>query len=225
MNKIFLILSISVVLLYWLYRRAIRPWHLNWGASVTEVQQSWPGDDLVPHPKLQSTHAINIRAAAAQVWPWIVQLGQGRGGFYSYDWLENLFRLDIHSADRLIPEFQHLQVGDLVRLSPKAGIPVAVIEPNRSLVLFGQAEPNPGLATDYPSPRPGADFAYSWAFILAKLDERTSRLVVRSRGDWKPGLLMTLACGVFLEPASFIMERKMLLGLKHRAESRAGPAT
>jgi hypothetical protein len=173
---------------------------------------------------LQSTHAITIQAAAAQVWPWLVQLGQGRGGFYSYDWLENLFRLEIHSADRLIPEFQHLQVGDLVRLSPKAGIPVAVIEPNRSLILFGQEEPDTGLANDHQKQGPDADFAYSWAFILDELDEITTRLVVRSRGDWKPGLLMTLACGVFLEPASFIMERKMLLGLKHRAEAQAGEA-
>jgi hypothetical protein len=221
--KILLFFPISVIaLLAWLYCRVIRPWHLGWGASAAEVQQSWPGDDLVPRPKLQSTHAITIQAGAARVWPWIVQLGQGRGGFYSYDWLENLFRLDIHSADRLIPEFQHLEVGDLVRLAPQAGIPVALIEPGRSLVLFGQPEPNTGLATGSPSPRPGADFAYSWAFILNELDESTTRLVVRSRGDWKPGLLMTLACRVFLEPASFIMERKMLLGLKGRVEAHTG---
>ena len=96
-----------------------RPWHLRWGANAHECGMSLPGDDLIVSPDLTATRAITVRASADQVWPWIVQLGQGRGGFYSYDFLENLAGCDIHSADHIVPGWQDVGVGDEVRLAPQ----------------------------------------------------------------------------------------------------------
>ena len=99
-----------------------------------------PGDDLVPDAKLTATHAISINASPAQIWPWLVQIGQGRGGFYSYDWIENAMGLEIHSAKQILPECQDLKVGDLIPLSDDGfGIPVAILEKEKSLVLMGIA--------------------------------------------------------------------------------------
>src|ERR1700693_4344062 len=104
---------------------------LRWGASAQECDASLPGDDLIVSPDLTATRAITVRASAGQVWPWIAQLGQGRGGFYSYDFLENLLGFDIHSTDRLVHEWQQLEVGDEVRLAAKAGLNAAIREARR----------------------------------------------------------------------------------------------
>src|SRR5262245_2575048 len=98
----------------------VRPWHMSWGTTKEERRGSLPGDDLVPQPISQATHAITICAPAAEVWPWLVQMGQGRGGFYSYDWLENLFGCNIQNAGQIIPQWQDLKVGAGVRLHPKS---------------------------------------------------------------------------------------------------------
>ena len=100
------------------YVFAIRPWHRRWGATDAEVSGSMPGDDLVEGANFQTTRAIDIDAPLEAVWPWLAQIGQGRGGFYSYDLLENLMGLDIHSADRILPEFQDLRVGDVIPIEP-----------------------------------------------------------------------------------------------------------
>src|SRR5271157_1269454 len=122
----------------------VRPWHLRWGASKAEVAKFLPGDDLVPKPKLSATHAITIQAPISKVWPWLVQLGQGRGGFYSYDWLENLFGCDIHNADRLLPQYQNLKAGDGIRIHPRMpAIPVVAVEPERVIVLHSDTRAGP----------------------------------------------------------------------------------
>ena len=90
------------------YVRRVRPWLMHWGSRGAEVRLALPGDELVPHPKLSATHAVSIHAPASEVWAWLVQMGQGRGGFYSYDCIENWMGLDIHNADRILPEFQNL---------------------------------------------------------------------------------------------------------------------
>jgi hypothetical protein len=99
-----------------------RPRHLRWGATDAESDGPLPGDDLIASPDLTATRAIAVRAAAEQIWPWIAQLGQGRGGFYSYDFLENLFGCDIHSADRIVREWQDVQIGDEVHLVLEVGL-------------------------------------------------------------------------------------------------------
>ena len=134
-----------------------RPRHLRWGASGQECDASLPGDDLIVTPDLTSTRAITVRASADQVWPWIAQLGQGRGGFYSYDFLENLVGCDIHSANRIIPGWQDIKIGDEVKLAPAVGLDVVALEPGRSLVLRGgvamgttpppTTSPGPGCST------------------------------------------------------------------------------
>jgi hypothetical protein len=184
------------------YWKWIRPWHLHWGATPAEFSGYLPGDDLVPFPKHRDTHAITIHAPVADVWPWLVQMGQDRGGFYSYDWLENLVGCQIQNADQVVPEWQSLHVGDTVRLHPKAPpLPVAIVEPQHAIVLQAPSG--------------------TWGFYLKKLDENTTRLLVRSRWDWKPDLLHWAGHHVLLEPTHFVMERKTILGIKQRAEAQA----
>ena len=116
-----------------------RPWYSHWGATEDEVKATLPGDDLVPDPILVSNRAITIQAPNDTIWPWLVQLGQGRGGFYSYQRLENMVGCDVHNAVRVVPELQDLKTGDLVRLGPE-GMPafdVAAIEPISALILRG----------------------------------------------------------------------------------------
>jgi hypothetical protein len=200
------------------YIIAIRPWHLRWGSTDEEVDLSLPGDELVPKAKLTATHAITINARPEEIWPWLVQIGQGRGGFYSYDWIENAMGLDIHTANQILPEFQDLQVGDLIPLSAdEFGFPVAILEPQKSLVLHGDTrEPGPGSA---PIMKEGDYIAAVWGFHLIPQEDGNTRLVERIHIDWNDSPLNTVFYRVFLEPGSFIMEQKMLQGIKARAEN------
>jgi hypothetical protein len=167
-----------------------------------------PGDDLTPQADLVATRAITIRAAADRVWPWIVQLGQGRGGFYSYDILENLIGCDIRSANSIVPEWQHVEVGSEVRLAPQLSLTVALAEQNRSLVLRGGVPIGNGA--------PPYDF--TWAFALRDGPGDTTRLLVRERyayvRTWAAFLVEPT------EAVSFLMSQKMLRGIKDRAEGQ-----
>ncbi|CAG0945334.1 hypothetical protein ANRL1_02272 [Anaerolineae bacterium] len=195
-----------------------RPRHLRWGATDEEIVRVLPGDELVPNPKLNATHALTIHAPASAVWQWLVQIGQGRGGFYSYDFIENAMGLDIHNAERILPEFQNLNVGDNIPLSPDGfGIPVAILEPHRALVLRGDTRLDPSAI---PTMKPGDYFAVTWGWYLDAIDANTTRLVERWRADWNPSWQQNLFMRAFLEPGAFLMERKMLLGIKERAEAK-----
>ena len=209
------------------YRFALQPWHQTWGATKAEVEKSLPGDGLVPNPSYATTRAITIDAPPEAVWPWLAQMGQGRGGFYSYEWLENLFALDIHNADHVVPEWQDLEPGDTVRLAPpeqydgRARMRVVHLEPSRSIV-FGPAADTAEEFED--ASRTGAG---TWAFVLEPMDEGAqTRLIVRTRSrPWKA----PRAVFYLYDPAHFIMERRMLLGIKRRAEMKvrrraAGPS-
>jgi hypothetical protein len=199
-----------------LYLLAARPWHLRWGATDEEVGQNLPGDELMFQPKLVSTRAISIRARPEEVWPWIVQMGEGRGGFYSYAWLENLIGCKMRNADRICPELQHPEVGDTIwlarwwnrRFSFPSYLLVDAIDPGRALVLR-----SPTVE--------GKRETFSWAFVLDEQDEQNARLIVRSRSDWEPGLGNALFGRAIGEPAHFMMERRMMLGIKERAEHAA----
>jgi hypothetical protein len=187
----------------------LRPWYGKWGATEGEVRMPLPGDDLVPEPVLEAIRAITIQAPAEAIWPWLVQLGQGRGGFYSYQRLENLAGCRIHNADDVIPEFQEIKIGDQVRLGPD-GYPafdVAAIEPERALVLRG----------DLPNPK-GKPTIWIWSFYLAPHGDDTTRLLLRTRLVYEPNMANALIWRAFTDPISFNMERKMLHGLKARAE-------
>lgn len=187
----------------------------RWGVADDERVSAMPGDELVPDPDLGYTRGTTVAAPARDVWPWLAQLGQGRGGFYSYDGLENLFRCDIHSADRVLPEHQHVAAGDVVRLAPGAAPSFRVhsVRAPRSLVLVSA-----GPADRDPATPGAAEPVVTWQWELRPLDGgRRTRLLVRQRLSCPRGqrLLWRL-----VEPVGFVMERRMLLGIKERAERR-----
>ena len=179
---------------------------LRWGATNDELTVALPGDELTTGANLVSTRAITIHATPEDVWPWIAQLGQGRGGFYTYDFLENLVGADIHSADVVVPEWQHIAVGDDVRIAPEVPLAIARVEPNRALVLRSGTSMGPMRAP----------YDFTWAFVLRDEPGGSTRLVVRERyvylRRWAP---------LMLEPTeliSFVMSQRMLRGIKERAE-------
>lgn len=183
---------------------------LRWGATDDEARMTLAGDDLIPGADLTATRAVTVDAAASAVWPWIAQLGQGRGGFYSYDSLENLVGCDIHSASRIVPEWQHVEVGDAVNLYPDVGLRVALVDPGRALVLRG------GVATA----RMSSPFDFTWSFVLLAGPDGTTRLVVRERYEYlRPWAALLVAP---VEPVSFVMSRRMLHGIRARAERTPG---
>jgi hypothetical protein len=177
----------------WAYAFTIRPWHLRWGATDEEVEKLLPGDELVPDPGIESTRAITVSAPVEEVWPWLAQVGQDRGGFYSYEWLENLAGARMRNADRIHPEWQHREVGETVFLHPATGPKVASFEPGRAMVLEGWG-----------------------AFVVEPIDERSTRVTLRSRTPKRLGMLLYYL--LTIEIPHFIMERRMLKGLKERAE-------
>jgi hypothetical protein len=189
---------------------AFRRWQLRWGARSAEVEADLVGDDLLPTADLVATRAVTIDASAAHVWAWIAQIGQGRAGFYSYDFLENLAGCDIHSADRIVPEWQDLQVGDEVRLHPDIALRVAMFEEGSALVLHGGVP-----IAEAPPP-----FDFTWAFVLAEQPDGTTRLQVRERYAWERRWVRLL-----IEPVaaiSFVMTQRMLRGIRDRAEADSG---
>ena len=190
-----------VLLLVAVYWTGIRPWMTDWGSTAAEQRMTLPGDALIPGGTRRSTLAITIAAPPDVIWPWLVQIGQDRAGYYSYTWLENLVGADIHNADAIHPEWQQLVVGDAWRLvapdylwglGQEAFSPVLIMEPGRALVveMFG-------------------------AHVLEPIDERTTRLLVR--GPTGPANLMST---MVMDPVVFTMYRRMLFGLKARAEGR-----
>jgi hypothetical protein len=198
---------------------ALRRRELRWGATDEEVRAELPGDTIVPRPVWHATRAITVDASPAAVWPWLVQMGQGRGGLYSYDFLENLAGLDIHSVDRVVPELQHLAVGDHVPLAPgQKSMVVALLEPDHALVL-SVADPQTGLALGT-SPG-GAGVAGSWAFVVRPHGEGKTRLVHRFRFGARRRALGALGYALLIEVPHFVMEWRMLRGIKARAEARA----
>jgi hypothetical protein len=190
------------------YVLLVRRWHLRWGATDDEVGTTLPGDALLPDPDLSATRAVTIDADAHDVWPWLAQLGQARGGFYSYDVLENVFaRCNIHSADRIVPEWQHITVGDEVRLHPEVALSVAIAEPGRALVLRGGV----------PMGQAPAPYDFTWAFVLRDQPDGSTRLVVRERYAYTQPWARVLVEAA--EAVSFVMSRKMLRGIRDRAET------
>jgi len=181
---------------------------------------SLPGDELFLHPSWGYTHAVTIQAAPETIWPWLVQIGQGRGGFYSYEVLENLVGCNIRNLERIKPELQNLQVGDEIKLHPKApGIPVEDLEANGYLLLAGRMDAATGgpAAPDTPANRV---IGTTWLFYLQPQDANHTRLIVRGHYAYRPTWLNRAFMGPgLLEPISFVMERKMLLTLKHLAET------
>lgn len=188
------------------YLRWGRPWVLGWGATDEERAASLPGDGILDTVAIQTTRAVTVEAAAERVWPWLVQMGpRPRAGVYTYDWIERLLGIDIENANRILPEFQTLAVGERFVLNETTDLTVRVVEPGRALV-FQWA---PGNAT--------------WTFALLPVGANRTRLISRNR---IPGGGFGFWAGMvpFMEPGSLVMERKMLAGIKERAERTAQAA-
>ena len=186
----------ALVALYPLLRRPI----LTWGATTEEAGSRLPGDELLEEADGVSTRAITIDAPAAAVWPWLAQMGPSpRGGAYTYDWIENLLGLDMHSVDRVLPEFQHPEVGDTIGLGSNR-MRIERVEPEH--VLAWRSE----------------DRNWVWTFVLAESDSAT-RLISRNRFRL-PSLAARIGM-LPMEPGSLLMERRMLRGIKKRAERLA----
>ena len=193
----------------------------NWGATPDEVAAALPGDPLVHDPDLVLTRAITIAAPPEEVFPWLAQLGQGRGGFYSYDWLENRTGLDIRSADHILPEHQQLTAGDRIPVAPGPpfyGFTVAEVAAPDRLVLEMRIHPFTGLAT--PPQTAGRNWRLdaSWTFALTRVGSAWTRLVTRSRVGLRLPVGLAQPYGLVLEVLELVMERQMLLGIRERAE-------
>ena len=221
------------------YALVVRPWTKRWGVEAADAARDLPGDDLVPEPTVVETRAITIDAAPQDIWPWLVQLGYGRGGWYSYDQMD----MKGHSATEIVPEWQRLAVGDTVPTHPEGGFEAAVVDPERALVLYvdtaiterwkkaadDQAEePTQAPATGVQAsgaflgntvPR---EFAGSWAFVIEPTTDGRTRLIERLRFRFVgvgtvggPVAMEALGFGVFL------MVRRQMLGIRDRAERLA----
>ena len=183
-----------------LYRRLLRRPILSWGATEAESRARLPGDELLEEADGVSTRAITIDAPANAVWPWIAQMGPSpRGGAYTYDWIENLLGLNMHRVDRVLAEFQHPQVGDTIGYGPNR-MRLERVEPEH--VLAWRSE----------------DGNWVWCFVLDERDGKT-RLISRNRFRL-PSVGARIGM-IPMEPASLVMERKMLHGMKQRAERLA----
>lgn len=183
-----------------------RPWCLHWGATIDEASAALPGDDLLADPQVVTTRAIGICAPVSLIWPWLVQMGPGRGGAYTYDWIENLLGLGMHSANRILPHYQNLKIGDEQRLGTSGPVlRVAVLEAEHALVFRSD------------------DGNWVWAFVLEPAGDH-ARLISRNRIAASPSPLGRAATTYLMEPGSLIMERKMLIGIKQRAERLAAAA-
>ena len=196
-----LLVILTFAVLYWF---PIRRWMSRWGTTSSDLARVMAGDGLIIDPTFTYTMAATVSAEPECVWPWLVQMGYGRGGLYSYDWLDRLFGfLDRPSASRILPEFQHLALGDKIPVGRGPSWPVAAIEPGRALVL---------------DMRNMNGFDWVWQFGLYPVEETRTRLV--SRSSVRPLTIWAwLFSIVAIEPAGFLMTRRMLLGLKQRAET------
>jgi hypothetical protein len=183
-----------------LYRRFLRQPILTWGATVEEAAARLPGDELLEAADGVATRAITIDAPRSAVWPWIAQMGPSpRGGAYTYDWIENLLGLNMHSADRILPDYQHPQVGDGFGFGTNK-MSFKIVDPEHALVMQS------------------ADGNWVWTFVLEEEDGRTRLL---SRNRFRLPKLKDKIGLIPMEPGSLIMERKMLYGIKRRAERLA----
>jgi hypothetical protein len=214
------VLAALAIVVCIVFSAVLRFWYNRWGASTDEVLRLLPGDERVRRPRLGYTRAITIRTHPAQIWPWLVQMGQERGGLYSYEPLENIIGCHMKNADVIVPEWQHLHIDDTLRLGPK-GYPlfkIVAVEPGKS-VVFAAADLVTEQITEISHPMPEEYVNYSWGFYLKPLDDSKTRLIVRARLDYQPRQFINwLLWRVFMEPINFVMERKTLLGIRTRAE-------
>jgi hypothetical protein len=191
------------------YLLFIWPWMRTWGATGQEIKATLPGDDMVSDANIRTTKAITIHAPPEAIYPWLLQLGVERGGMYSYDWLENLFGLKVHTAEHILPEYQHAQVGDFWRFTPAD----YVLNPGPGLYVRQLIENEAVLLCFGMEGKPEDSCIDSWQFVLFPQADGSTRLLLRSNMAIKPELPIKTTYYI-----QFLMERKMLLTIRDRAE-------
>lgn len=201
-NKIIKFSSLAFFIFTAMYIIFLRKIFSFWGTTPQEKAITYPGDELVPDPQINTLRAVTIRASPESVYPWLVQMGKDKGGLYSYDWLENLFGLNIHSADRILPQWQKINLGDQLLLGPMGG-PRLLDKKENTFLLFGGNEN--GLNN-------------IWAFHLIPKNNGTTRLIVRSKYAFPNTFTNFMIWRVITEPLHFLMEQKMLRGIRKRVE-------
>jgi hypothetical protein len=191
------------------YISRVRPWYHRWGATDDEIARAMPLDERIRDPSICTTMAITINAPAADIWPWLAQIGDPpRAGYYSYTWIERLVGMHVRNADYILPECQAIEVGQV--LDKNGTMVVQAIDPGRSLVLGPPDSAGPLRCT--------------WAFALYPIDAQSTRLVTRVRVLWSQREIMKQTppylwpMWLMIDPGAFIMERKMLREIKKRAE-------
>jgi hypothetical protein len=183
----------------------LRRWHLTWGATAQEADGEVAGDELMPHADIVATRAVEIDASPAAIWPWLVQMGPGRGGAYTYAWIERRLGIDIHNSDRIVPELQDLRVGDEIAM-PGYAMRVERLDPEQAMVIRSSNQ------------------AWVWSFELRPVNGHT-RLISRNRFATAALPMKDKLAYPIIEPGSWVMERKMLLTIKQRAEHLAQTQT
>jgi hypothetical protein len=209
----------------WALLTALLPRMNRWGATDADLTRSLPGDELVPQPRIETVRAITIKASPAEVWPWLAQIGYKRAGWYSYDLIHRLLRVagsvddPRASANRVIPELQDLKVGDNIKIAPQMAFEVMAIEPQRVMVLYGGVNTSTGEMLEPTKPMPDRYLSTSWVWLLEEVDSTSTRLLVSYRQDYNPSRLNRLLYRISGELGAFLMERRTLLGIKHRVET------
>jgi hypothetical protein len=198
LRKVALWGAVVLAALALLFSIIYQPWQLHWGATPEEILRRMPGDGIVEYPTFNATRAVTINARPEAIWPWIIQIGYGKAGFYSHDWLDND---RIPSANQIIPEYQSLRAGDTVPLSKTEFARVESIQPDSSLVFVYQHESEP---------------TFTWVWVTYPVDHERTRLVVRLRW-YQESLRARILTRIF----EIVMMRKHMLGIKRRAESRS----
>lgn len=199
MSRARLVVVGAFTALTFFYFKVVRPWTMRWGATNEEVGRSLPGDSIVEKADFNATRAITIDAPPEHIWPWLVQIGSGRAGWYTYDWIDNA---RVPSADVIVPELQHLDVGDLVPMvsGKDIGVWVKELERERRMLWWD---------------RKGE---YSWEWKLDPVDENSTRLITRLRATFPPVLTPKMLYAVVASTGDIVMIRKALRGIKARAE-------
>jgi hypothetical protein len=186
------------------------PWMRTWGATEAEINAVLPGDEIVPQANIRATKGITVQAPPQAIYPWLLQIGVDRGGMYSYDWLENLFGLNVHTTEQIVPEYQNVQIGDFWRFTPQD----YVLSPGPGLYVQQLIENEAVLLCFGVEGKPNEPCINTWQFVLAPQADGSTRLLLRSNMAIEQEAPIKLTYFV-----QFIMERKMLLTLRELAES------
>jgi proline iminopeptidase len=205
------------------YFAVVRPRVRDWGFDPLEAELPMPGDDLISEPSATETRGITIDAPPAKVWPWLVQMGFERGGWYSYDALDTRHP----PADRILPEFQSLKAGDTVPYGPGSGFRVEAVDPERELVLYVDADLArrqadqaivEGILPADVSRASFPEFSASWAFYLKPIDDDKTRLIERFRARTPGAGPVKAVMGEIMGTGLVLMGRKQMIGIKERVE-------